>query len=44
MIVLISKANAPESMAAALASLVFAALLLAALSLLDRRRQPSGGK
>jgi putative spermidine/putrescine transport system permease protein len=37
-IVQISKGNAPESMAAALASLVFAGLLLAALSLLDRRR------
>ena len=37
-IVQISKANAPESMAAALASLVFAALLLLTLSFLDRRR------
>ncbi len=43
-IVLISKANAPESMAAALASIVFAALLLLLLSLLDRRRSPSEGK
>jgi putative spermidine/putrescine transport system permease protein len=43
-IVLISKANAPESMAAALASLLFAALLLAGLSLLDRRRRTSEGK
>jgi putative spermidine/putrescine transport system permease protein len=43
-IVLISKADAPESMAAALASLLFAALLLALLSLLDRRRRPSEGK
>ena len=43
-IVLISKANAPESMAGALASLLFAALLLAALSLLDRRRRTSEGK
>jgi putative spermidine/putrescine transport system permease protein len=43
-IVLISKADAPESMAAALASLLFAALLLAALSFLDRRRRPSEGK
>jgi len=43
-IVLISKADAPESMAAALASLLFAALLLTALSLLDRRRRPSEGK
>jgi putative spermidine/putrescine transport system permease protein len=37
-IVQISKGNAPESMAAALASLLFAALLLVALSFLDRRR------
>jgi len=43
-IVLISKANAAESMAAALASLLFAALLLAALSFLDRSRRPSEGK
>jgi putative spermidine/putrescine transport system permease protein len=43
-IVLISKANAPESMAAALASLLFAAVLLVGLSFLDRRRQPSEGK
>ncbi len=43
-IVLISKADAPESMAAALATLLFAALLLALLSLLDRRRRPSEGK
>ncbi len=43
-IVLISKANAPESMAAALASLLFAAVLLIALSFFDRRRQPSEGK
>jgi len=37
-IVQISKGNAPESMAAALASLLFAGLLLAALSFFDRRR------
>lgn len=43
-IVLISKADAPESMAAALASLLFAAVLLVGLSFLDRRRQPSEGK
>ncbi|MCW2852905.1 MAG: hypothetical protein JWM84_2569 [Nocardioides sp.] len=43
-IVAISKANAPESMAAALASLLFAALLLMMLSLLDRRRRHPGGK
>jgi putative spermidine/putrescine transport system permease protein len=43
-IVLIGKANAPESMAAALASIVFAALLLLLLSFLDRSRRPSEGK
>ena len=43
-IVSISKANAPESMAAALASLLFAALLLVMLSFLDRRRRNPGGK
>jgi putative spermidine/putrescine transport system permease protein len=43
-IVQISKADAPESMAAALASLVFAAVLLVGLSFLDRRRHASGGK
>jgi putative spermidine/putrescine transport system permease protein len=43
-IVLISKANAPESMAAALASLLLAAFLLVALSFLDRTRRPSEGK
>ncbi|WP_193608828.1 ABC transporter permease [Nocardioides lijunqiniae] len=43
-IVAISKANAPESMAAALASLLFAALLLMMLSFLDRRRRHPGGK
>jgi putative spermidine/putrescine transport system permease protein len=42
-IVFISKANAPESMAAALASLLFAALLLVMLSFLDRRRRNPGG-
>lgn len=40
-IVQISKGNAPESMAAALASLVFAAILLVGLSFLDRRRRSS---
>jgi putative spermidine/putrescine transport system permease protein len=43
-IVQISKANAPESMAAALASLLFAAILLVALSFLDRRPRTSEGK
>ncbi|GAW51030.1 ABC transporter permease [Nocardioides sp. PD653-B2] len=43
-IVFINKADAPESMAAALASLLFAALLLVLLSFLDRRRHHSGGK
>ena len=38
-IVQISKSNAPESMAAALASLVFAAILLVGLSFLDRRKR-----
>jgi putative spermidine/putrescine transport system permease protein len=42
-IVLLGKSDAPESMAAALASIVFAALLLLVLSLLDRRRRPSEG-
>lgn len=42
-IVFINKANAPESMAAALASLLFAALLLVMLSFLDRRRRNPGG-
>lgn len=42
-IVFISKVNAPESMAAALASLLFAALLLLMLSFLDRRRRNPGG-
>ncbi|WP_245582254.1 ABC transporter permease [Nocardioides halotolerans] len=42
-IVQIGKVNAPESMAAALASLLFAAILLMALSLLDRRRHLSHG-
>ena len=44
-IVQISKVDAPESMAAALASLLFAAVLLVGLSFLDRRRRtPIGGK
>jgi putative spermidine/putrescine transport system permease protein len=42
-IVQISKGNAPESTAAALASLVFAALLLVGLSFFDRRRRSSLG-
>ncbi len=42
-IVSINKANAPESMAAALASLLFAALLLVMLSFLDRRRRNPEG-
>jgi putative spermidine/putrescine transport system permease protein len=42
-IVQISKSDAPESMAAALASLVFAALLLVGLSFFDRRRRTTGG-
>lgn len=43
-IVLLGKSDAPQSMAAALASILFAALLLVMLSFLDRRRQPSEGK
>jgi putative spermidine/putrescine transport system permease protein len=43
-IVSISKVDAPESMAASLASLLFAALLLVMLSFLDRRRRNPGGK
>jgi len=43
-IVLLGKSDAPESMAAALASILFAALLLVALSFLDRRRRTSEGK
>lgn len=43
-IVLLGKSDAPMSMAAALASIVFVALLLVALSFLDRRRPTSGGK
>ena len=42
-IVLLGKSDAPESMAAALGSIVFAALLLLVLSMLDRRRRPSEG-
>ena len=43
-IVLLGKSDAPESMAAALASILFAAVLLVALSFLDRRRRTSEGK
>ncbi len=43
-IVQISKTDAPESMAAALASLLFAAVLLVGLSFLDRRRRTSIGE
>lgn len=43
-IVLLGKSDAPESMAAALASIMFAAVLLVALSFLDRRRRTSEGK
>ena len=43
-IVLLGKSDAPESMAAALASILFAALLLVVLSFLDRRRRPAEGK
>lgn len=43
-IVQISKSDAPESMAAALASLLFAAVLLVGLSFLDRRRRTSIGE
>ncbi len=42
-IVQINKSDAPESMAAALASLLFAAILLVALSFLDRRRHLTTG-
>ena len=42
-IVQISKADAPMSMAAALASLLFAAVLLVGLSFLDRRRRTTIG-
>lgn len=42
-IVLLGKSDAPESMAAALASILFAALLLVALSFLDRRRRTPKG-
>ncbi len=42
-IVQINKSDAPESMAAALASLLFAALLLVGLSFLDRRRHLTTG-
>jgi len=43
-IVLLGKSDAPESMAAALASILFVSLLLVALSFLDRRRRTSEGK
>ena len=39
-IVLLGKSDAPQSMAAALASILFAAVLLVVLSFLDRRRRP----
>ncbi|MCY7402582.1 MAG: ABC transporter permease subunit [Nocardioides sp.] len=42
-IVLLGKSDAPQSMAAALASILFAAALLVLLSFLDRRRRPHGG-
>ena len=42
-LVLLQKSDAPASMAAALGSIVFAALLLVGLSLLDRRRPAPGG-
>lgn len=42
-IVFISKVDAPEAMAAALASLLFAVLLLLMLSFLDRRRRTNEG-
>ncbi|WP_121255644.1 ABC transporter permease [Nocardioides ferulae] len=41
-IVMLSKSDAPMSMAAALGSLIFAALLLLVLGALDRRRRPTG--
>lgn len=43
-IVQLSKSNAPMSMAASLASIIFAAALLVMLSFFDRRRRPSEGK
>ena len=43
-IVLLSKSDAPQSMAASLASILFAAALLVVLSFLDRRRRTPGGK
>lgn len=42
-IVALGKSDAPQSMAAALASILFAAVLLVLLSFLDRRRRPHGG-
>ncbi|WP_244931844.1 ABC transporter permease subunit [Nocardioides sp. W7] len=43
-IVLLGKSDAPQSMALSLAAILFAAVLLLLLSLLDRRRRPSGKK
>ena len=43
-IVQLGKSDAPQSMAAALASILFAAVLLVLLSFLDRRRRAPGGK
>ena len=43
-IVQIAKTSAPTSMAASLASILFAAVLLVGLSFFDRRRRPSEGK
>ena len=43
-IVFLGKSDAPQSMAAALASILFAAALLVMLSFLDRRRRTSEGK
>lgn len=43
-IVQLGKSNAPMSMAASLASILFAATLLILLSFFDRRRRPSEGK
>lgn len=42
-LVLLQKSDAPAAMAAALGAIVFAALLLVGLSLLDRRRPTLGG-
>ena len=43
-IVLLGKSDAPQAMAAALASILFAAVLLVVLSFLDQRRRPSERK